>query len=398
LIRWWRPGAHRSESCLHRAAFTLIELLVVIAIIALLVSLLLPAVQAAREASRRAQCVNNMKQILLGTMNYESALGAFPLGTVFNVKVPPCTGPGFGAGGQRTPPMPFIFLYIENSELFNSFNATIGSEGPVVNGTAAGLSVNSTVYQTTISTMVCPSDLVGETFAVGSLSGEKLAYLATKGNYAFHWGNTNEGQALTGRQSTFTTPAVHERSMFGIERDGNSSLSVRLRDITDGTSNTVLASEILKGPEDDFRGAFWFVGAGASHFMSRFTPNGTRDYVPDFISQGVPGWTATSVIQAFLKNNTMDNLASLPGGATEPTVGTSPATPKTLCNNQPPLLPCAYTSEGNTFNGSRSRHPGGVNTGMADGSVRFIKNSIHAQTWVALGSIAGGEVVSADQY
>ena len=123
--------------------FTLIELLVVIAIIAVLIALLLPAVQAAREAARRIQCTNNLKQLGLSLANYESSNATFPIGTVygnFNISGMPgalCTSPGFGNNCQNTSWFALVLPYMEQGSLYNSFNSSIGIEGPNFAGSKA---------------------------------------------------------------------------------------------------------------------------------------------------------------------------------------------------------------------------------------------------------------------
>ena len=153
-----RPGS---------AGFTLIELLVVIAIIAVLIALLLPAVQAAREAARRAQCTNNLKQFGLALANYESANNCLPIGDVFGVGNASCSGFGFGNGCQETPWFILMLPYIEQGPLYNAFNASIGIEGP-----AAGLLVNSTVFTTRISSFQCPSDNA-QVFSFAAVGGQR---------------------------------------------------------------------------------------------------------------------------------------------------------------------------------------------------------------------------------
>jgi prepilin-type N-terminal cleavage/methylation domain-containing protein/prepilin-type processing-associated H-X9-DG protein len=379
-----------------RRAFTLIELLVVIGIIAVLIALLLPAVQAAREAARRAQCVNNLKQLGLAMFNYENANAAFPSGVDYRVGLGPCMSLIYGKGCRKGPWLPKILPYFEQADTANMYNYQIGSEGPVIGKFPAGLFINSTVFQIRIPALVCPSD-IEKTFAMTTLPNFPINYQASKGNYAVHWGNTNFGQANTSLrnfQSVFLSQTLHYKSAFGLNKAASGPELVTLKDIVDGTSNNVLAGEILQGASDDTRGNFWFAEAGGGSFTSRFTPNGFVDYVPQYMAQGVSGWTSTNVAAAGLANNNMDNLWGFAGNGP----GTTPASPGSLCDSQKGL-PCAMTTtEGNAFTGARSRHPGGVNCAFADASVRFIKNTINPSTWIALGSIASGEVVSADQY
>ncbi len=190
----------------RRRGFTLIELLVVIAIIAVLIALLLPAVQSAREAARRIQCTNNLKQLGLGIANYESSNNSLPIGTVFNSAAPQtsgmpglvCTSPGFGDNCQNTPWFVLMLPYIEQGPLYNAFNASIGMEGPGLQGFV----INSTVFTTKIASFQCPSDNsnVLALSAVSAASGGQvpaLPYSLTKGNYGVNWGNTDYGQWCT---------------------------------------------------------------------------------------------------------------------------------------------------------------------------------------------------------
>jgi prepilin-type N-terminal cleavage/methylation domain-containing protein/prepilin-type processing-associated H-X9-DG protein len=372
----------------QRRAFTLIELLVVIAIIAVLIALLLPAVQAAREAARRAQCTNNLKQLGLAIANYESANNSYPIAVVFAVNgfagMPGalCSSPGFGHNCQNTPWFVMMLPYIEQATLYNAFNASVGIEGPNL----SGFVINSTVFTTRIASWQCPSDSPN-TFVLSSVPNVPYTFQATKGNYGVNWGNTDYGQGRIGGSFT-ANPALYLQSPFGVSQSGIGPQLVRVASVTDGTSNTHFCAELLQGASDDIRGTIWVDNPGAGSYMTRFTPNGYQDYVPLFQPYASAGINTAGI--------PLDNVASF--GPSGP--GTSPATPGSLCDSQPVQQLGCYMqpTEGSEYVGTRSRHPGGVNALFGDGSVHFMKSSINPMTWVALGSISNGEVISADQY
>ncbi len=293
------------KSILRRSAFTLIELLVVISIIAILIALLLPAVQSAREAARRVQCVNNLKQFGLAINSYNSAMDCVPSGIIFNTSVPPCTSPIFGNGCQNTPWLLLVLPFLEQQTMANSFNYSIGVEGPQSGYVPSGLLINSTILQTRINSCVCPSDNLN-TLSMSSLPvPNPPSYSASKGNYAIHWGNTDFGQGIF--DSVFKQ-SVHYRSAFGFNMNRSGPMSVRFASVLDGLSNTVFVSEILQGASDDIRGTMWVSNAGAGSFMSRFAPNGYVDYVPVFLAQGVAGWNSSSVNTSNLVFDNLDNI------------------------------------------------------------------------------------------
>jgi prepilin-type N-terminal cleavage/methylation domain-containing protein/prepilin-type processing-associated H-X9-DG protein len=333
-----------------RRGFTLIELLVVIAIIAVLIALLLPAVQAAREAARRAQCINNMKQLGLAVHNYHDVNSGLPPGRIWsNVNFPTIF-----AGQQNTTWFCLMLPMFEQGVLANAFNYSLGSEGIPTNP-VAGFIANSTVAATKLAVFQCPSDRQIIWNINPAYGGPVLAtFPVTKGNYAVSWGNSGWGQGFKGAQA-----ATYMQSAFGHRMD------VNLAAIIDGTSNTVIIGEVLQGAQYDVRGLMWSSIPGGASFMTRFTPNAFKDYL-----NAVNGGD-------FLNN-----------------------APTLFCTPEPVLgLPCfPGAGDSDAFAGARSRHAGGINVTMGDGSVRFLKNSISSPNWIGLNTIGGGEVLSADSY
>jgi prepilin-type N-terminal cleavage/methylation domain-containing protein len=377
--------------------FTLIELLVVIAIISVLIAVLLPAVQAAREAARRAQCTNNLKQLGLALANYESANDCLPIAVVYAVNgasgMPGaiCTSPA-GANYQNTPWFVLMLPYIEQAPLFNAFNASIGMDGPAI----LGFVTNSTVMTSKIASFQCPSDNI-QAFSYAALSkatgGLVPAYpwMATKGNYGVNWGNLDAGQGVL---SPVLTRNLFFQSPFGIDTTGLGPITIRYASFTDGTSNTHVVAELLQGAPDDLRGTIWTYNPGASSYLTRFAPNGYQDLLPIWLSLYNPG--ALAGISGALVNDNFDNIGSY--GPSRP--GSSPPNPGSLCDSQPTLM-LGCNDQGSLWGqyaATRSRHPGGVECLFGDGSVHFVKNSINGPTWIQLGSINGGEVISSDQY
>jgi len=369
--------------------FTLIELLVVIAIISVLIALLLPAVQSAREAARRIQCVNNLKQLGLAMHNYHESNGSFPSSKIFNANRPPCSDTNFGNGCQNTPWFLLMLPQFEQGPLYSAFNFAIGSEGMMTPGGPLAYFANFTVISSKIGVFQCPSDnqnTLNIPLVLASLGLSGLpAFEASKGNYGVNWGNTDFGQGV---HNSYFTANFHLQSAFGLNGTGNGPSLVTVASVNDGLSNTVFMSEILQSASDDIRGTLWVDNPGAGSFMTRFTPNGYNDY-----AAVTAPWNTSG---ANFQGDNMDNLPTF--GASAP--GTSPAQPGSFCDSQPVQgLACfSQGRDGGCFSGARSRHPGGVNCLLGDGSVRFVKNAINAMTWVQLGSIRGGEVISADAY
>jgi prepilin-type N-terminal cleavage/methylation domain-containing protein/prepilin-type processing-associated H-X9-DG protein len=342
----------------RRRAFTLIELLVVIAIIAVLIALLLPAVQAAREAARRSQCVNNLKQIGLGVMNYESSNGSFPPGEK-----------GCCWGTWHV----FLLPFIEQQQLYNAWN-TYGSNNPsggtLDNDFRYAGPVNTTVTNTRVNTYQCPSDPYGGT--IRNVAGSPPT---TFGNYAVNYGNGDQAQnaaipvpipSVPGATAAFRGAPFTDVGSPYIDDTGYAqnfaTLTVtKIAGITDGLSNTLMASELRIGAQgashSDLRGWTWW-GPSAS-FTAVLAPNSTFQD-----SMGNGGCPTSGVI----------NIPCNAGVTATGSGGT----------------------ETSVYLGARSNHPGGVNAAMCDGSVKFFKSTINIQTWQAASTTQGGEVISAD--
>ena len=284
-----------------KRAFTLVELLVVIAIIGILVALLLPAVQSARDAARRMQCTNHLKQWGLALHNYESSHKVFPAGII----------QGGDAGGlpRRQTYVIALWPYFEQTTLADSYDYKRSFYD----------AVNKPALMVQVPLYFCPSDRKG--FWKGDI------YHRSRGNYIVNWGNGRYQQDDSG----------YQKSVFGINRWTEHG------DISDGTSNTVLMSEVLQALKDtdfDFRGDFFNDDISCAQFMTYNTPNGGVD--------------------------------------------------QTVCVDLAKPSPCLSTQNPARVS-ARSSHPGGVAILLGDGSVRFTNNSVDLTVWRAAGSMQAGE-------
>jgi prepilin-type N-terminal cleavage/methylation domain-containing protein/prepilin-type processing-associated H-X9-DG protein len=338
---------------LRRRAFTLLELLVVIAIIGVLIALLLPAVQAAREAARRVQCSNNLKQLGLAIHNYEGIWGGMPPSALV---VPAAAGTiwtsDFGVFARVLP-------QIEQGGIFNALNlnSSYGDPG------------NMTATSQAIDTFICPSEVRRD----------------CENNATFGLvGPTNYGFCL-GDWFVFAGPAGGPitRSAFG------PNLSRRWADFTDGASDTLLMAEVKN----------WQVNIRDCGLLSRINDPANvpgpdvdpKTIAPEYEGNGcslrIEGhceWPEVAVHHIGMTTAWPPNKRT-PGGPgfTIPDVD---------------LVSRRERIGGPTFAAvtSRSYHPGGVNVLLGDGGVRFVKNTIAGQSWRSLGTVAGGEIINSD--
>lgn len=312
-------------------AFTLVELLVVITIIGILIALLLPAVQAAREAARRMQCSNNLKQLALAVLNYEGVHGRFPAGLTTE-STTSIHGP-YNTWTIRAMP------YLELNGVYDQWSLSEGYSGPAAPG-----SVNAQIIKMQFAAFNCPSD-------------DFTSNVSDFGHSSYAACFSPDGMMIEPNLcgSSPNNPSKL-RAIFNV------NVYRGTNDIIDGLSNTVMLSEVITGltaavggtvTKNDKRG-IWAYPWGMQYTHHR-TPNTT---IPDEI------WSAVASTGCF-------------------------STPEAPCNGNGD----AWGAEDFA---ARSRHPGGVNVGLGDGSVRFCPNQIDLGTWQAAASINGGETIQAD--
>jgi prepilin-type N-terminal cleavage/methylation domain-containing protein/prepilin-type processing-associated H-X9-DG protein len=318
----------------HRPGFTLIELLVVIAIISVLIALLLPAVQAAREAARRAQCINNLKQIGLAMHNYVDSNNVLPAAEMQFLGLP--NGSNFSALSQVLP-------FLEQSAVFNAINFSLFDVDPS----------NSTAMVTSISGFICPSDTYNPT----PTTGAQTNYMADMGS-GIVW------------QSSAFAPNTGLPMPNGVFY-GNSATT--FASITDGLSNTGLYAERV-------------VGDGTTGIITPLTDV--------FFDPGAPLTTTDAIAQCLALNiyNPANQIPMIMG------VPWIDGQHIFLHVTPPNTRSCGFFIVNRAIMPPSSNHPGGINMLFGDGSAKFIKNSVSPQTWSALGTRNGGEVISSDSY
>jgi prepilin-type N-terminal cleavage/methylation domain-containing protein/prepilin-type processing-associated H-X9-DG protein len=310
----------------HRKAFTLIELLVVIAIIAILIGLLLPAVQKVREAAARAKCTNNLKQLGIALHSHHDGRGHFPHATYNYIDSTFTTPAPYNNTQDRRCWAHDILPYLEQEPLYRRFETHMST------GASA---LAFTDLAAVIPTLMCPSDPNSpklQTFW-GGIGTPTQGF---SGNYVLSAGNDyfNNNSAAT---------SASLNGMFFAQS------KVRMTDVTDGTSNTTMASELILVPDigsHDIRGRYYNPAHSGVVFSTRLPPN---TLVPDVFN-----WCSSTPLKQ---------------------------------------APCTW---GGTFMFvlPRSYHTNGVNLAMGDGSVRFVPNSIDPVVFRAMGSRNGGEAIS----
>ena len=352
----------------RRRGFTLIELLVVIAIIAVLIALLLPAVQAAREAGRRAQCVNNLKQIGLALHNYHSTNGSFPMGSGSGMLGSPTVG-NYQAKECWASHGPLL-AFIGEMPLYNACNFNWSPDEPC----------NQTVDSTQVKTYLCPSDFR----ATMQTNGDNGVLTTGNNCYFASMGPTTDIRAsLSNSAPSYAT--VPTAGLFAFQQ------SKGINQVIDGTSNTIAFAESTVGVPGQLARQKLVGLANVSIPAAAIQQNAFNN--PAGVQSGIAACTAAWQSG---KSPDIQRGDSWQQGGMCMTLFTTVVPP----NGQNDAW--AYCSNGSgavsNFSNADSYHPGGVNVLMTDGSVKFMKDSITMTVWWALGSIAGGEVISADSY
>jgi prepilin-type processing-associated H-X9-DG protein len=355
--------------------------LVVIAIIAVLIGLLLPAVQAAREAARRAQCVNNLKQLGLATHNYVNNVGSFPWGE----------GP---VNNNDWSALALTLQFLEQGTVFNTINFCWNCGNPdgphLPFPSGPNVPVNDTAFTLVLNIALCPSDGRNALTNVGP-SGKQFGtinYVASSG--AIPYRKTNPCDGIFCRIDGASDPFLGAGPPTGRVKT--------IADVTDGLSNTAAWSERV-------RGIGYKTNDDGGPYLDPLKPSTTIYFIPDITDAGTGGSLAD--VPIVYANCTASTAVEIAQGSAR---GVRVVGQQWFYGN---YWACAYShcmppngklcTAGNDNFGAvaypaNSRHPGGVNVGFGDGSVKFIKATISPQIWWALGTASAGEVISADQY
>jgi prepilin-type N-terminal cleavage/methylation domain-containing protein/prepilin-type processing-associated H-X9-DG protein len=339
-----------------RSGFTLIELLVVIAIIAILIGLLLPAVQKVREAAARAKCVNNIKQIVLAAHNYSNAYGYFPYGKGIEYAGAPVYA--------RWSALAYILPFVEQGNLYAAIDFTYPPATPGMQGVSAFMPAysnpggqNNAICETYVGLFICPSD-------VSPLNQPWPG----QNNYLGNMGTTYMCDVGPSNPSTYDPTAYCDGIFYYLSQ-------TKFANITDGTSQTAMFSEKIRGqgtpnPQTDL-----FVMSPASSQTQAYNQCLATNPATATPLTSKQGWSwvmgemcCTVYNHMSLPNTTSCASTGYPGGM----------------QNMAMVVPPS------------SRHTQGVNLGLCDGSVRFVNNGISLPTWRAVGSCNGGDIPGSD--
>ena len=372
--------------------FTLIELLVVIAIIAVLVALLLPAVQSAREAARRSSCSNNLKQLGLAIHNYESSFQSLPSSSLYPCPaINPITGSqtcwGFGVS-----PLVAILPYIEQGTIYSAYNVQLGVYGSFPPSTAGPITwwANTTVFNMQLAVFLCPSDSkilkqpvtnyvanIGGPFILNGYSGPFVPL------------NPN----MTDNGNGTYTPWVYPYS----QNTGPTGLSA----ILDGTSNTALWSEAVTGTNLPVTAGSGRIPELRGFFPTNFYTSWNQIPVPAVGNEVLRFIAACNAIPVGTLAVTT-NGSSLRGTSWQMSLPYYANYQMYNHMSGPNTRSCANVQVDNIgldvygTSPATCYHSGGVNVGFADGSVRFIKETVSLPTWWAVGTRNGNEAINAN--
>jgi len=371
----------------------LIELLVVIAIIAILISLLLPAVQSAREAARRAQCVNNLKQIGIAIHNYISANNTLPIGSVYERLNPVDCNPSKGINPIGWSLFDQILNHMEQQSIYNAINFNLAPGGHNYYGVDAG-AANYTAMSATVASFVCPSDtgFIPPTYGLAD-SGIVSTNGYAQCSYAGMSGTYDIWEFWCGCPPATTYPSCQGGVWPNNDGVFYRDYAVRLESITDGTSNTIAVGEFARFKNDpdqmlnQWNRALLFPSA---YSATTSRPEGMASSAPKINAPFQPNnGTPTSIYYPYNKPLATGDYDSW-----------------CFSNNG---VNGVYALMLGQF-GFRSQHPCGANFLFADGSVHFLKETIdmgnpvyssklaNKGVYRNLSTRAGGEVISSDAY